>query len=591
MQYVALACFLGGPLFWGGVWNVLDTPDMRPITRQVWRRVCWGTVLGAGAFLLAAYAEALRVASDVIHITDFGALWEFMTGTRYGHMTLGKSVLVPGVLASFFWVSAPRVRWVGTTLCGLALLLTISLTSHAAAKPGLAPLVGDIAHLAGAVVWSGCLLYFASLPWQAIRHHLTATQRVFWRLIERVSTIALVAVSVLLGSGAVLAFLHVYGLAALSETPYGRRLTQKIVLLVLALGVAGWQLLRLNPALKRLARAAMFEAATALLGRCAWLARVETSLVLGALCLAGVLTTLSPAERPAHVTPMTWERVLGDWRLQVTMLPSGEPGHVQFDIALTSMHGLDIPPAMPLIGHLRMREHDMGTRPREATGMAPGRYLLPGRLSMAGTWEVALTWHPAGAPLQTTFLEIEAPTGALDQDRSRRLEWAALSFTPLALFSGLLGGLLGGLAVVTLWASRRGRMPVWATPFGLTLLAGGAFLVLRVVLVDAYPTTYVNNPVSGTPAVLAQGRALFLEHCATCHGATGQGDGALAATLPTRPADLSAAHVDDHTDGDLFWWLTHGMPGTAMPGWEAQLAAPSRWTLIRYIRSLRQGKT
>jgi mono/diheme cytochrome c family protein len=210
---------------------------------------------------------------------------------------------------------------------------------------------------------------------------------------------------------------------------------------------------------------------------------------------------------------------------------------------------------------------------------------------MAGTWEVEFTLHPPGATPRTTTIEIEAATGALDQDRSRRIEWAAMTVSPLGLLSCLLGGLLSGLAVVTLWASRRGRMPAWATPLGSMLLAAGGFLVLRVVLVDAYPTTYLPNPLAATPEVMAQGRALFLEHCTACHGDAGQGDGPVATTLDARPADLTAAHVDDHTDGDLFWWLTHGMPGTAMPAWEERLVEPARWTLIRYIRSLRQGKT
>jgi mono/diheme cytochrome c family protein len=35
------------------------------------------------------------------------------------------------------------------------------------------------------------------------------------------------------------------------------------------------------------------------------------------------------------------------------------------------------------------------------------------------------------------------------------------------------------------------------------------------------------------------GRALFLGHCAECHGAEGRGDGPSASALPTEPADLT----------------------------------------------------
>ncbi|MBM4382779.1 MAG: cytochrome c [Deltaproteobacteria bacterium] len=37
----------------------------------------------------------------------------------------------------------------------------------------------------------------------------------------------------------------------------------------------------------------------------------------------------------------------------------------------------------------------------------------------------------------------------------------------------------------------------------------------------------------------AGGAALFAKHCASCHGATGVGDGPLAAELRTPPADLT----------------------------------------------------
>jgi len=133
-------------------------------------------------------------------------------------------------------------------------------------------------------------------------------------------------------------------------------------------------------------------------------------------------------------------------------------------------------------------------------------------------------------------------------------------------------------------------MPVWATPLGCFLMVCGGYLVLRVVLVDAYPTTYLKNPLPATAQTMGQGQILFQTYCTTCHGRDGHGHGPAAAGLNPRPADLTAAHVDDHTDGDLFWWLTHGIPGTAMPAWQEQLSETERWLVVHYIRSLRRGK-
>ena len=138
-----------------------------------------------------------------------------------------------------------------------------------------------------------------------------------------------------------------------------------------------------------------------------------------------------------------------------------------------------------------------------------------------------------------------------------------------------------------LWASQRRRLPLWSAPVGLALFACGAAIFLRVVLIDAYPTSYTTNPLPPDPVVVARGAALFGTHCSPCHGPTGRGDGPTAAALDGPAADLTADHVDDHTDGDIFWWLTYGMAGTAMPGFEHTLSDTERWQLIRFVRSLR----
>jgi mono/diheme cytochrome c family protein len=118
-------------------------------------------------------------------------------------------------------------------------------------------------------------------------------------------------------------------------------------------------------------------------------------------------------------------------------------------------------------------------------------------------------------------------------------------------------------------------------------MACGGGLGLSVVLVDAYPTTYMPNPVPRQAAVVKRGAALFQTHCKVCHGEEGRGDGPGAAGLNPKPADLTAEHVDDHTDGDIFWWLNYGIAGTAMPSFETTLSDVERWELIHYIRSLR----
>jgi putative copper resistance protein D len=53
---------------------------------------------------------------------------------------------------------------------------------------------------------------------------------------------------------------------------------------------------------------------------------------------------------------------------------------------------------------------------------------------------------------------------------------------------------------------------------------------------------------------------------------------------------LTAKHSADHTAGDLFWWLTHGVKKdgalTPMPGFGASLEEEERWDMINFLRTL-----
>jgi putative copper resistance protein D len=126
--------------------------------------------------------------------------------------------------------------------------------------------------------------------------------------------------------------------------------------------------------------------------------------------------------------------------------------------------------------------------------------------------------------------------------------------------------------------------PDWPFPFRLRWVANGA--APGAELIDAYPTTYLRPAVPYSALSVAKGAELYIEHCAVCHGMTGYGDGPAAGGLAKKPADLTAKHTDDHTAGDLFWWLTHGIKGSPMPGFGDRLSEEQRWDLINFLRAL-----
>jgi putative copper resistance protein D len=120
---------------------------------------------------------------------------------------------------------------------------------------------------------------------------------------------------------------------------------------------------------------------------------------------------------------------------------------------------------------------------------------------------------------------------------------------------------------------------------GAVVLAMGLYKAFAAMTIDAYPTTYARPAVSATPDSVRRGRALFAVHCAPCHGRAGRGDGPAGAGLLQRPADLTASHTADHTPGDLFWWITHGL-GLAMPAFGDRLSDAERWDLVNFVRAL-----
>ncbi len=169
-----------------------------------------------------------------------------------------------------------------------------------------------------------------------------------------------------------------------------------------------------------------------------------------------------------------------------------------------------------------------------------------------------------------------------------RLSWSAARGVPGAEMHVALGSQLavfGLVAALVALIVRRRRWP-WIAGAGAVAIATGATVALRALAVDAYPTTYVRPAVPYTATSIASGQALYRANCAVCHGPAGYGDGPAARALHPRPADLTARHTADHTVGDLFWWLSHGIRGSAMPAFGGTLSEEERWDVINFVRTL-----
>ena len=93
-----------------------------------------------------------------------------------------------------------------------------------------------------------------------------------------------------------------------------------------------------------------------------------------------------------------------------------------------------------------------------------------------------------------------------------------------------------------------------------------------------------------TDSGIAEGQGVYLMQCASCHGATGSGQGSFASTLVRPLPDLSRLQtVAKRTDAELFAATTNGVPGTPMPAFGRVLEEDERWKVVAFVRALSLG--
>jgi mono/diheme cytochrome c family protein len=149
------------------------------------------------------------------------------------------------------------------------------------------------------------------------------------------------------------------------------------------------------------------------------------------------------------------------------------------------------------------------------------------------------------------------------------------------------GGILGMSAAIR-WIDNMTATPrvmpgerAFAMPVGSVPRRGGELYYPRE---EREAAAARRNPVAATPESVTKGGDLFAIYCTPCHGATGKGDGLVAAKF-VPAADLSNADLQKgRTDG--YWQSYLSVGGAIMPAYGEALTPEERWHVVNFLRSL-----
>jgi uncharacterized membrane protein len=383
----------------------------------------------------------------------------------------GGGVMTLGPFATF------RPRRMIALAAGVAAAMTATLVSHATALGSLKGMALDFVHVLAVSVWTGGVVALLWCVLLARRDETAEDARALGTTVWRFSVSALIATALLITAGLLQALDRLVLINDLYETPYGIALAMKIVLVLVALAIGAFNLLRWGPRLRAgiRARAALVRDTLA-----------ETAIFVVIIVAASFLTAFAPPAQPSAAAYDQTQHVSG-LRLEM-LVASGGPGRNTY--VLRVHQGLaPVTRAEKVTFRFTMVEHDMGEQELVATERAAGEYVANGSpTAMYGTWKIQAIVRRAGLEDVTTVfsLPVAVPTGG-GSPASPPLTigpYTAIVFTdpaivesgaPLTIFAVLIGqdgNPVSGKQVRATFSGPSSQAPIDATEDAATLGPG-----------------------------------------------------------------------------------------------------------------------
>lgn len=564
-------------------WVILPSLESLPgprrdvMSRSIRRLALVCVAAGLIGSLIALVVQGIATTGTA----SFASIMDVLRDTNYGHLWLARVMLLTalGVVLSrrALWDGqAGGQSWKLAAVIAALALAPYAFISHAAAQPTGRPaaIAADWLHLLGTSAWVGGLLALVVSLVVATRGVPAVQRRAMYAIaIPRFSTLATASVIVLALTGLFASWLQIGNLTALLETSYGRTLLVKLGLLLPLLLLGAINLRVIGPRLRRGATTGTQFGRTV---------TAEAFLGIAILIVVGLLTSLPTARQvlAAQVGQSSFH--VFDEGVHATMrVAPAAVGLNRYDADIGLEKG-ELPEETDVLLRVSRQGDIEGIREIELEKSSTGHYTASGsELSVVGSWQLELLVRRPGEADWRKTIPIEI--GSTPPE--------ARVPGPPPRFSGILGaaGVLaaGGAVVALVIGIRRRtgkRSSLTEVGIGLVLIS---VVALGTTRISQTASADVPNPIPMSVASVTAGEQTFQAHCVVCHGTNGRGDGPMAQTLNPPPADLTASHVDAHTDGDMFGWIESGYPDSAMPGFSDQLSETEIWQLVNYVRGLR----
>lgn len=400
---------------------------VRPLARRVpdvslrWVSRALAIAFALALALVPIYVDVATAKFSERSALDLGNLVPLMRSSSFGRSFLDlELILALGAVAATVAILLDRpereersvaeiLAITGALLAAGAALLVPGLGGHAGQySPRALSLSLDWLHLLAGSLWVGGLIGLTVLAASAGARRVASMVVV----VPRFSRVAFGSVLLLIASGTAATFVRLPTLSSLWNTGYGQALIVKIGVLLVALGLAGVNLLRTRPRLEAVkGRPGLGPPTVTLLRR---LVGGEVGLVVVAIFVAGVLSSLAPPPKAlagighaaATVGPGAVDRTVshGPYKLSVRITPNRAAVPNAFSVKVTK-GGKPVKGA-EVVADFNMLDMEMG---RQAYRLAPqgagayGKRSVPS-LVMVGRWGLSFSVSIPGQPPFTVVL-------------------------------------------------------------------------------------------------------------------------------------------------------------------------------------------